>query len=115
MKKIKLTSLILAGSIIVLLAILSFKPAANENSYLIVRTIETQYAGFSKILISDGSSIIKTIELQRMFVKSAKVTENFLTIAKALEEVRTQGYILITSNSSGGYDYMVANYVFEKK
>jgi hypothetical protein len=115
MKKVTLISLFLAGTIIVLFGIMSFKSAPNEHSYLIVRTIETQYAGFSKILISDGSTIIKTIELERMFLKSAKVTENFLTISMALEEVRSQGYVLITSNSSGGYEYMVANYIFEKK
>lgn len=115
MKKLLLTCLLVVGIVGGFFITMSFKAAPAEHNYLIVRTVETQYSGFSKILISDGTTIIKTIELERMFVKSAKVTENFLRIANALEEIRGQGYVLVSSNSGGGYEYLVANYIFEKK
>lgn len=115
MKKFAFLLFIGIGLFTVYVAITSFKPSQSTNNYLIVRTVETQYSGFHKILISDGNSIIKTVELERMFVKSAKVTENFSLIAQALEEVRSQGYVLVSSNSAGGYEYMVTNYIFEKR
>ncbi|MEI6436054.1 MAG: hypothetical protein WCP32_14505 [Bacteroidota bacterium] len=114
MKKVLIVSLIIVGLTGGVFTMTSFKSAPNEHSYIIVRTVETQYKGFGKILVSDGVTIIKTIELEKMFLKSAKVTENFLRIANALEEVRSQGYTLISSNSAGGYEYLVTNYIFQK-
>ncbi len=92
----------------------SFTPVANENSFIVVRILETPDAVVSsRITISDGTTILKTIPLSPMFPKNEG--QNLLKIVAELNELKTNGYTLISSNSGGSSNEFVINYVFEKK
>ena len=116
MKKIfliSLTALVLIGSISTLM---SFKSSTKEESIIVVRVFERHLNTAivePKIIISDGTKIIKIVDLEQS--KSKTIENNTLKIAAELKEIKSQGYILISSNSGGGDAFPVTNYIFEKK
>ena len=127
MKRLIVSSLLfvslLAGSIVFLS---SFNTASEESSMLTMRVYEAStLVGYAKpsIIISDGTSIVKTIELEDTRLKTTE--GNLLKIAGAITELKSQGYAIVTSNCSGlnptnggpgtASLLSITTYVFEKK
>ena len=117
MKKIfviSLTTLVLIG---VVSALMSFKSSSKEESIIVVtvfgKIISTSIGPEPKIIISDGTKIIKTVELE--ISKSKTIENNILKIVTELKEIKSQGYVLVSSNSGGGDAVQITNFVFEKR
>ena len=128
MKKIIISSLLfvcLSTAGIVFLS--SFKTSSEESGILTMKVFEAStLMGYARpsIIISDGTSIIKTIELEDTRLKTAE--GNLLKIAGAINELKSQGYTIVTSNCSalnpisGGTAgtlniLSITTYIFEKK
>ena len=113
MKKTILISSIAIAVISSSIFLMSFKSSPQEGSLLFVRIFESTNSSYrSSITISDGVTIIKSIDLEVM--KPRKEEANTLKIAQALNNIKDQGYTLVSSNG-GGSLFTVTNYVFEKK
>jgi len=92
----------------------SFYSSSLENDYLLVRVFESPSSLYSsKITVTDGKEIIKSVELSAMRPKH--VEDNVLKIASILNELKNQGYTLISSNSGGNEAFTFTDYIFEKK
>ena len=114
MKKSILTFLAFASIIIGVIFLMSFKPSEGTDDMILVRTYETSTFFTSKIIISDGIKIVKSVELEATKPKSME--GNALKIAAELRNVKNQGYTLTSSNSGGSSEvFTITNYVFEKK
>lgn len=115
MKNIIFRSFVVIGILAILIAIISFRSAPTPHNYLYVRIVESENAGMSQLLVSDGSTIIKTVWLEKKWWKPVQVSNNFNKIVSALDEIRNQGYKLISSNGGGGYEYDATTYIYEKE
>jgi hypothetical protein len=114
MKKGIIIGLIASLCISSIVALMSFKSVTNEENYIVVRVFECQDGLLgSFIIISDGVKIIKTIELKVLKQKTQE--ENMIKIVQTLNEIKNQGYTLISSNNGGVNLNLITNYVFEKK
>jgi hypothetical protein len=114
MKKLIVASLIALTVFVTGVLLMSFKPGVNEESLVLVRTFESVNSMYaSKIIISDGTQILKQIELEVMRPKTQE--NNVLKIASALKELKNSGYTLITSSSGGSDAFTITDYVFEKR
>lgn len=97
-------------------ALMSFKSVSNENVFIVVRTLEAVNLIIqSKITVSDGTTILKTIPLNPM--RSKNENENIIKIVIGLNELKNKGYTLVSSNGGGGNSdgFVIMNYIFEKK
>jgi hypothetical protein len=107
MKKIILSS-------IVIFILISFKSYSKDGDIILVRTFESISPLFSsRITISDGTTIIKSVDLEVMRPRNQEA--NVLKIATALKELKDQGYVLVSSNSGGNEAFTISNYIFEKR
>lgn len=89
----------------------------SEESYIFVRVIECKggdTGNASMILIDRGDNKITTIALEKFNKKYFE--SNFKIISKTLNDIRKEGYILISSSAGGGDDngMIMQNYIFEK-
>lgn len=94
---------------------LSYSQSATsiENDYIVVRVFEgASFSSPSIIMITDGETIIKTVQLSVIISKN--LDSNLLKIATVLNEVKNDGYHLVTSSSSGNATYFITDYIFEK-
>lgn len=113
MKKTIITSLFAITIVSVIFILMSFKSGPGEESLILVRTFESVNSMYaSKIIISDGSEIIKMITLEVMRPKTQE--NNVLKIASALKDLKNKGYTLVTSSSGGSDAFTITDYVFEK-
>lgn len=113
MKNRKLTFLGLSALTLILVTILAFKPEYEDEEFILVRTIETNIPfQDSKIIVTDGQRITQTFDLED--TKSRISDENAIKIAGTLNQIKSQGYKLISSNS-GLEGSGITNYIFEKK
>jgi|GEM_PF-6969661 hypothetical protein len=94
----------------------SFKNSSHNNNLLVVQIFEvhtsTSPTSNPSIIISDGTKIIKTVELES--TKGKGVESNLLKIATEFNELKNNGYSITASNSVGTNFYQTT-YVFEKK
>lgn len=100
----------------VILALSAFRPSVQSDKYLYVRVFESVQPGSlysSSVTVSDGETIIKTVELKAM--KPRNIEENILAIAKSLNDIRSQGYKITSSSSGGNQLFNQTDYVFEKE
>lgn len=96
------------------LFITSFESTKNENDFIFIRVFESLNSmNASKIIVTEGNSVIKSVELSTMRPKS--VEDNALKIATTLNELKKQGYSLVTSHGGGNEVFIVTDYVFEKR
>jgi hypothetical protein len=116
MKKSK----ILIGIIIICLISFSFTSLNNNNNdpYVIVRVIECQggdTANKSMILIDRGDNSIEKIELEKFHKNNFE--SNFKIISKKLNDIKAEGYKIISTSGGGGNDnaMILQNYIFEKE
>jgi len=100
----------------------SFSPKNIEtdlnNPYIIVRVIECQggdTANQSMILIDRGDNNIEKIELEKFHKNNFE--GNFKIISKKLNDIKAEGYKLISTSGGGGNDnaMILQNYIFEKE
>jgi len=105
---------------ITIFAIYSFKDskALQNEPYLILRVIECQggdTANQSMILIDKGNNNIERIELNKFHKKYFE--SNFKIIAKKINDIKADGYKLISTSGGGGNDnaMILQNYIFEKE
>ncbi|HSY60730.1 MAG TPA: hypothetical protein VK796_02590 [Cytophaga sp.] len=115
MKKIILLgsiATILIGSMI---ALMSFKTSASDtNGYLYVRVVECYDPVYvSSITIVDGTSPVKTVDLNTLRFKNQEL--NVSKILAALNEIKIKGYVLVSSSGGANEVGLLTNYVFEKK
>ena len=116
-KKILILSLVanlIAGAFV----LYSFTPKAknvNEGGggYLIMRVIETAQLS-SDLSVSDGTNLIYHEDLNST-LKVDKMRTNNQAITKKINDFKSQGYEIISSNSGGGDLFRITNYVFVKK
>lgn len=90
----------------------------GSDPYIIMRVIECQggdTANQSMILIDRGDNNIEKIELEK-FHKS-NFESNFKIISKKLNDIKAEGYKLISTSGGGGNDnaMILQNYIFEKE
>lgn len=87
--------------------------SSTESGYLMVRTIETAGWWGSTIIVvhEDGKS--ESIPLKKLH--SDNFVENAVLIQRKLEEVRKQGYSLVTSVGGNSDNAIVNTYLFQKK
>lgn len=88
-----------------------------NNPYIFVRVIECKggdTGNKSMILIDRGDNEIQTIELETFNKKYFE--SNFKIITKTLNDIKSEGYKLISSSGGGGDDngMIMQNYIFEK-
>lgn len=88
------------------------------DTYLYVRIIECKggdTGNASMILIDRGDNEIIKIELEKFNKKFFE--SNFKIISKTLNDIKKEGYKLISSSSGGGDDngMILQNYIFEKE
>lgn len=99
----------------------SFSPQNSieiNDPYVIVRVIECQggdSANQSMILIDRGDNNIEKIELDKFHKNNFE--ENFKIISKKLNDIKAEGYKLISTSGGGGNDnaMILQNYIFEKE
>ncbi len=92
---------------------MSFKSSTNESNIIVVRTFETVNALYSaKLTVFDGAEISKTIPLDLL---KKNGDENALKIVSTLNEIKSKGYMLVSSNSGGADGNIITNYIFEKR
>jgi hypothetical protein len=112
----KKTTLISTLSIALLTGIaivfMSFTSSTKENKIIVVRTFETINAPGANISITDGIEISQKVPLD---ILRKNGDDNILKIATALNDIKSKGYTLVSSNSSGGDGFIITNYVFEKE
>ncbi|WP_109829680.1 hypothetical protein [Reichenbachiella versicolor] len=86
--------------------------AQAEGEYLIMRTVETTIFWPSQISIAypDG----KLEEIPLLGLKKKKLGENAALILKKINELKSQGYELVTSNGGNSDNAIVHTYVFKK-
>jgi hypothetical protein len=114
MKKLIIAGIVLASVICASIVLMSFKPGPAEESVVLVRTFESVNSMYaSKIIVSDGTQILKITELEVMRPKTQE--SNVLKIASALKELKNSGYTLVTSSSGGSDAFTITDYVFEKR
>jgi hypothetical protein len=114
MKKSILFGIIAITIVACIAGLMSFSAADGESPYLYVKTFESHNKMVAaKLLVSDGVEILKEVELEMVRPKS--YNENILAITSVLNEIRAQGYELISSNSSCSEWVAMTNYIFEKK
>lgn len=102
-------TLILSG----LFVVINAQTPTNEDNFLMVRVIEgVSFQSPSKIMVTDGQTIIKTTELSVITLKN--LDSNLLKIATALNEVKNKGYRLVSSSSNSNTAYCITDYVLEK-
>jgi hypothetical protein len=97
------------------LLLASFQNLGDDgNGYVIVRVFESLNSTYkSSITVTDGESIIKSIDLNTMRPKN--VSDNVLVISKTLNELKDQGYLIAASSSGGNQAFTQTDYIFEKK
>lgn len=109
---IGLVSIILLGSIVSLMSFKSSPPV--DDAYIVVKTHESHNKMLKAyVLVTNGTEIIKTIDLETARPKQAN--DNLLIITSVLNDIKSQGYTLISSNSSCSEWMAMTNYIFEKK
>ena len=92
----------------------SFQSTENAEKYLYVRVFESLNSLYSSsILISNGESITKTVKLSVM--RPRNLEKNVLAISKTLNEVKSQGYRIVSSSSGGNQAFTQTDYVFQKE
>ena len=110
-------------AIIVVLLVATFSlsytsiTTGNDSPYVIVRVIECQggdSANESMILIDRGDNKIEKISLDAFHKKNFEL--NFKTISKMLNDIKAQGFELISTSGGGGNDnaMILQNYIFKK-
>jgi hypothetical protein len=100
----------------------SFTPKAkntNENGsgYIILRVVEPGPGIFAgELSVSDGNKVLEYEDLNHSY-KLEEIRSNNQTIAKKINELKSKGYELISSNSSSNEksNVMQTNYIFIKK
>lgn len=104
-------SILLCGCLL----LTSFQNLGDDgNGYVIVRVFESLNSTYkSSITVTDGESIIKSIDLNTMRPKN--VSDNVLVISKTLNELKDQGYLIVASSSGGNQAFTQTDYIFEKK
>ena len=117
-------SVILLPVILSLFVLYSFKNLQNQQNspqsepYLFLRVIECQggdTANESMILIDRGNNKIEKVPLKKFHKKYFE--SNFKIISKTINDIKADGYKLISSSGGGGNDnaMILQNYIFEKK
>jgi hypothetical protein len=110
----KKNQLLIALSVITIMALSSFNSAESGDKYLYVRVFESVNTLYSSsVTVTDGETIIKTNRLKSMRPKN--IEENILVIAKSLNNIKSQGYKITSSSSSGNNAFNQTDYVFEKE
>ncbi len=89
------------------------KSTNDGGGYIVMRVLEAGNGSYGDISISDGNSILDHEDLNSSF-KVDKIRLNNQTITKKINDLRTQGYELVSTNS-GGQNGLITNYVFQKK
>lgn len=86
--------------------------SSSESGYLMVRTIETTGWGSTIIVVhEDGTS--ETFSMLKYHRDNLK--ENVVLIQKKLEEIRKQGYSLVSFVGGCSDNSIVNSYLFQKK
>ena len=81
-----------------------------------MRVDETNNKKESRIIISDGDSIIKTIDLDNyVFNSHRKYESNTVTISKTIKGYISEGYELISPASVGTLGSSASTFIFQKK
>lgn len=117
MKKTILISLILLCALITLF-FSSFKTSTQNENLIVVQICEV-FASSPRIVVSDGKTIIRVIALEP--TRDKNIESNILKIATTLNEIKNDGYSIITSSSAnatpagGNAGFGITTYVFEKK
>ena len=119
-KKILIVSLainIIAGAFIFYSFTSKTKSVSDGGGYAVMNV----YMGGStanKISISDGSSELSNTDLNPLSINANKwpdiLKENNQIITKKINDLKSQGYELVSSNS-GGLSGTLYNYIFVKK
>ncbi len=114
MKKLtKLGMIIFVLLSLATIGLMSFKSTSEEQKFIFVRTIESEYSMANPvILVTDGVKILSSEKLQR--TRSYSFDANSLKITSTLHEVIQRGYRLISSSSGGGDGYTITTYIFDK-
>ena len=105
-KKILILSLV-ANFIAVAFILYAFTPKAKNvndgggSKFIILRIFENQGSNLSELSISDGSTVLFTEDL-KLNTSTEKINGNNLIIVKKMNDLKDQGYDLVSSNS-GGY------------
>jgi len=116
-KKILILSVavnIIAGAFI----LYAFTPKAKNGNdggggYITMRVVDAAGGYSTELSVSDGNTILDHQDLTSGF-KAEKSRENNQIITKKMNNIRNQGYELISSNA-GGVNGTVTNYIFLKK
>ncbi len=106
-------SLALVVSLGAVIVFASFKQVSHDEGYVMVDTHEAYNViyGKSSIVVSDGKTILKTEELENL---KSGLAANAIKINSILNELKNQGYRLVSSNGSGMEGAIKRNYIFEK-
>jgi hypothetical protein len=111
-KKILVASLLvnMIAGVFVFMAFKVKEKAKNDSGvgYIVIST--TQHAVQPVLLISDGNTILDQIDINKPYYLD-KIKQNIQTIASKLNEYKSKGYELVSSN---GGDFET-NYVLVKK
>jgi hypothetical protein len=116
MKKLAIITSIGAALIGSMFIFMSFTSSSkNTEGLLYVRVTECFSAiNPSSIIITDGAAVIKVVELGTLRLKDQ--SGNLQKITAEFNELKKQGYVLISSNSvSTTESIMMTNFIFEKK
>ena len=88
-----------------------------KGDFLIVRTFEMMRGTTTKsvLIVSDGTKELKSIPLKG--VKPKNLSFNLEIIIKTLNDIKDQGYILISTNGGGANSagVFMTNYIFQKE
>ena len=107
--RVCLTLLLLSSSLL----LTSFNSLPDDDEYIFVRVFEsTGLLYTSKITVTDGRTILDSIDLMPMRPKNGD--NNVLRITALLNKIKKKGYTLITSHSAGSENFTTTDYVFEK-
>ena len=114
-------SILIISITIVLLTLFAFTTNSSNSQdepYLILRVIECQggdTANQSMILIDRGNNEISKTELKKFHKNNFET--NFKIISKTINDIKSDGYKLISTSAGGGNDnaMILQNYIFEKE
>ena len=96
----------------------SFKTSVQGENIIVVQVCEV-FASSPRIVVSDGKTIMRVIALEP--TRDKNIESNILKIATTLNEIKNDGYSIITSSSAnatpagGNAGFGITTYIFEKK
>jgi hypothetical protein len=108
---------LLGFSIFSLFAFAQVSDKSATDGYVTVKVIETYEVPIKpEVIVSDSKSIIKIVPLEKLSAKDAPMQANSITINAILDELKSQGYKLTSSNSfmENAFHVSITNYIFEK-